>query len=272
MSAVWTIRYATVAPGDPYHARLIDMPRHRVERHTHHDFVELMYVLADGGVHVLDEQPERMVRDTLYLLHPGEAHSVHTEDELSYVNIAIPVATWGSLLDVSGLTGSVGAKVHVRSPAVAEAFVGLVRSGERDPAGLDLLRFASVVLPLFAGHPATAVLPDWLREACSGFDRNQDRWSEGVSLLLGLAAVSHGHLDRSMRRFLGLTPSQWVERRRMRLARQLLVGTESSISVIALKCGYGTVTYFSRRFAMVHGVPPRDYRDRARKVGFPRSW
>jgi AraC-like DNA-binding protein len=53
---------------------------------------------------------------------------------------------------------------------------------------------------------------------------------------------------------------QYVRRRRLQLARELLTTTSLSIGEVAERSGYDDQFHFSRAFKQAHGVNPSAYR------------
>lgn len=72
-------------------------------------------------------------------------------------------------------------------------------------------------------------------------------------------------LDQRIRGLFGVSTSQHITRRRIEHSRHLLDRTEQSISEIALSCGYGDQSSFTRQFRQSVGLPPRAYRERRRE-------
>ena len=67
------------------------------------------------------------------------------------------------------------------------------------------------------------------------------------------------------RREFGITVMQYILKKRMALATQLLLESEYSIGDIAASCGFCDAEYFSRRFKRVHGISPMEYRKQIAK-------
>jgi transcriptional regulator GlxA family with amidase domain len=78
------------------------------------------------------------------------------------------------------------------------------------------------------------------------------------------AGMSERTFSRRYRDETGMTPGHGVERLRVEAARQLLLGTRLPAKRIAVRCGFGTEEALRRAFLRVHGVGPKDYRDRFR--------
>ncbi|RYD35271.1 MAG: AraC family transcriptional regulator [Verrucomicrobiaceae bacterium] len=84
--------------------------------------------------------------------------------------------------------------------------------------------------------------------------------------LAELAGMTVPQLDRRMKRVFHLSTAQFVRKSRIEHAAALLSGTSLPIAGIALDCGYGDQTAFTRQFRATVGMPPAVYRSYARKV------
>jgi DNA-binding response OmpR family regulator len=73
-------------------------------------------------------------------------------------------------------------------------------------------------------------------------------------------ALSEDYLTACFRRELGVTPITYLNRYRVNRARQLLTGTDKSITEIALDVGFSDGSYFSRVFRREVGLSPEAFR------------
>jgi AraC family transcriptional regulator len=78
--------------------------------------------------------------------------------------------------------------------------------------------------------------------------------------LASICGVSAGHLARAFRKSTGLAPHQWLTQRRIERARELLLGSDLSISEIALLCGFSDQSHFTRVFHQGNGRAPAAWR------------
>ncbi len=72
--------------------------------------------------------------------------------------------------------------------------------------------------------------------------------------------VSSRECGRCFQETLGMSPFQFLTDFRLRRACQLLANTGLSATEIAVTCGFGTSSYFSRTFRTRFGYTPREYR------------
>lgn len=96
----------------------------------------------------------------------------------------------------------------------------------------------------------------------------EDALPREVSLgeLAEQACLSSFHLHRAFKAIYRETPGAMLNRRRMELARALLLGADP-IHEVALRCGFSSDSAFSRRFRDRHGLSPREFREAQRGRG-----
>jgi len=63
----------------------------------------------------------------------------------------------------------------------------------------------------------------------------------------------------------GQTPGEAILSRQLEEAQRMLAQTELSITLVAERSGFGSSSDFSRRFRLLEGKSPTEYRQEARK-------
>ena len=105
--------------------------------------------------------------------------------------------------------------------------------------------------------------PDWLISACTAAHQ-PDVFRQGAAGFVAASGRAHPHVSRTMRRFLGQTPSDYVNRIRMDHAARQLTGTSDPLTEIAADCGLPNLSHFHKLFLSTHHETPLRYR-RARQ-------
>jgi AraC-like DNA-binding protein len=85
-----------------------------------------------------------------------------------------------------------------------------------------------------------------------------------VADLAHAAGMSADRLERAMRRSLGISPKQYLIRRRAERAALLLATTDRSVAAVAAECGYYDQSQLTRQFRSHAGMTPSEYRAVAR--------
>lgn len=75
------------------------------------------------------------------------------------------------------------------------------------------------------------------------------------------AYLSRNEFFKWFREQFGITPVEYINRERIKLAKQLLSDKRYSTADISAQCGFNDVNYFVRIFKKIEGITPGAYRD-----------
>lgn len=76
------------------------------------------------------------------------------------------------------------------------------------------------------------------------------------------AGFSKYHFDRLFKKYTNTTYYEYLTSKRIHIAKEYLQRTHMSVSEVATKTGFNSLTAFSRTFKKITGESPRDYRFR----------
>jgi AraC-like DNA-binding protein/quercetin dioxygenase-like cupin family protein len=276
------LRFESHALGRPYHAARVRIAARArdTELHTHADFHEFVGVVSGSGEHLLTTGTQQLRAGDVILVRPSDRHAVRgsAPDGLEFVNVAFPSSAWQGFLDLTR-TNPTSSWASARGPVTFHAaetiavFEHALQRFQDDPGPYDLMRFWIDLLPLvspeeLAVRASASKAPEWLAKACTSM-RAEDNLRGGVPRLLELAGVSAAHLSRSMRTAYGVTPTDFVTDLRLEHASSLLAATNESVAAIAIRCGFASQSYFTRRFTAAHQLSPREFRRRSQRAFVP---
>lgn len=88
-----------------------------------------------------------------------------------------------------------------------------------------------------------------------------------VDTLSKKAYLSRNIFFRWFKEQFGITPLEYINRERIRLARQLLANEKNTIAQVSLQCGFSDVNYFVRAFKRSEGLTPGAYQLLTRNGG-----
>ena len=100
-----------------------------------------------------------------------------------------------------------------------------------------------------------------LRRITEHIDRNLDA-PLSLRELSALTGLSVFHFARTFKERTGLSPHQYVLRRRVERAKELLSEPSASLAEIALRCGFSHQSHFTRAFHQLSGMTPTRWRER----------
>lgn len=107
---------------------------------------------------------------------------------------------------------------------------------------------------------ATASMRD--RRLTKVLDFMEHHHGEDITLdrLAVEATISKFHFVRLFREATGMTPHQWLIRRRLETGRQLVLDGDLSMTEIALRCGFKRANHFTSAYKKRFGLPPLTHR------------
>ncbi len=104
-----------------------------------------------------------------------------------------------------------------------KSFLNTNRFADNETACRYILSLFPYLVQLFLTAPAPeAILPAWFSELLEKMERREN-YTTGLPCLLALANMSQEHLTRSFRRYIGMTPTEYINGKRLSLAAQLLL-------------------------------------------------
>ncbi len=263
-----TLHHADILrPDAAVHLARALLDRGRPKALHDHDFFELSWVQNGRVRHHLPDRTDNLTEGDLLCIRPDHAHALQGRGEVAMVVSLV-------------LHPDLMAKIVARHPHLAErlfwadAPVRLHRDSHAlaalNHAALRLERSAlgpldaeAFLLPLIADlldeTPAPSAAPEWLIAACIAAQR-PEVYRDGAAGFVRIAGHAHPHVSRTARRFLGQSPSEYVNAIRMAHAARQLSGSAEPLADIAADCGIPNLSHFHRLFRAHHGQTPAQYR------------
>lgn len=102
-------------------------------------------------------------------------------------------------------------------------------------------------------------IPDWLKHTCSEMHRS-DYLKQGLQKLFDISCKCPEHVSRSFKKYLGLSPTEYMKSLRLEESRKLLSITDLPMNEISDACGFSSQSYFIRTFKANYGITPLQFR------------
>jgi AraC family transcriptional regulator len=139
----------------------------------------------------------------------------------------------------------------------------------RQGDGLALVSLEGILLEMLAegarhsGADRVAMIPRWLHIAREYLEANFLR-QVSLAEIAAAAGVHRVHLSREFRRYFSTTVGEFLRRKRIEHACQLVSTTQIALAEIAMTCGFSDQSHFSATFRRQIGLTPAKYRQTAR--------
>lgn len=239
-----------------------------------HDFYEL--TLVTEGRMFLDVNGCELVleRGSLVLLRPGDIHS--RQGDVDHINVAFPTRVIGDMFryldDESGHRAIVRGKTPPAARLTDEQTTALQDRLERlnllpEQSRMVFMQLRRVmldvvmeyILPTLQKEDGPAC-PRWLEELCRQLEE-PEVFSGDLSALAARSGYTKEHLCRSFRKYLGMSPTAYLNAKRLNYAANLLLHTDRKVIDIAYASGFQSLSRFYHAFKGRYLVSPVEYRE-----------
>ncbi len=234
------------------------------------DFYEMLWV-QNGTVRLHHEDGKRdLAEGGLVFIGPDQPHGVQGRGEAAIVvSLAVRpgvIRAIGSRHeDLQGVAFWAGSHLPAITHRDIRQLADLNKAAlhlERSPR--QKLHLEAFLLPLLIAldrrpDGLSPDAPDWLVAACTAA-QSPDVFREGAAGFVASCGRAHPHVSRSLRRYMGVTPSDYVNAQRMAYAARRLTGTGDTLAEIATDCGLPNLSHFHKTFLDAFGETPQRYR------------
>lgn len=239
--------------------------------HTH-SFYEIFLINRGKGIHKINGESVLLTEGSFVLIRPRDRHNYAflNQYDMELINIAFPISLFDKICGLLGcpqayLTDApLSPTIELSGDVLGDIREKLLAIGIKEIGG-KRRQYLMAVLPYFlyqfTSGPAftdTAALPSWLSVLIRQMEE-PDNFIAGLPRLLALANLSQEHLNRSFRRFLHMSPTEFINLRRMEYAASLLLEERLQIIDICQECGFCNLSYFYQIFHKQYGCSPRQF-------------
>lgn len=236
-----------------------------------HDFFEV-FIVEEGTVeHRKNGGSEALSRDSVSFIFPEDLHSFSNKKPQTarFVNLAFTPNLFSQALALTAFSGKEELlKNTVYLPAAASRQLidrlfwlrnecSDLCAQSREAMTLTLL---ADILTLFShGAQAPCTIPHWLKTACDEMKKTENL-TIGLPRFIELSGKTQEHLGRCMKKYLSLSPSEFINDLRLEQAAKELRSTQKTVFDIMLDCGFQNASYFNKRFKEKFHLTPTKYR------------
>lgn len=245
--------------------------------HTH-DFYEFFLISKGKGIHRINGSFTLLSEGSFVLIRPSDEHCYDflNQYDLELINIPFLPTYFERVCRLLDCTPAqfdrtvLCPQVELAEPLLSEIREKLLRVGETE-AGTARKQYLSSVLPFFLYQflPLLTVeearpFPDWLSRVLTQMEEPEN-FIEGLPRLIKLSGVTQEYLTRSFQKYLHLSPTEYINIRRMELAASLLLQKKLPIIEVCQECGFRNLSYFYREFGRQYGCSPGKFAENAGK-------
>ena len=265
-------------PALPVHAPYLDRlhySRQRPAEHMHYHFSWELGICRQGsGIFYIGSRVFRYTSGDVSVIAPGVVHIAQSDAEdisgWQFVDIDL-AAVLGQISPEYARLGDSNYSGIIRQPhnGSFRLIVGDILNELRDPGpdSADLIRLRAAELAIrlrrLADHPVSRfILPDNMNEISPAVLYIVNHYQEDVTLdrLAEMCMMSVSTFRRAFLHTMRTTPFEYLYHVRIQTAANLLRTTSLSVTEIATRVGYRTLSSFNRHFRRIMKTSPREMR------------
>jgi AraC family cel operon transcriptional repressor len=242
-----------------------------------HDFYEISVVTGGCVLHEVNGHVDTLTAGDALFIRPGDCHRFDFAEGERYEFFNLPFTpqlfhSAITYLDAAEQAEALCAGRELPEARLSEAEVQQLLREIRlygDIAAKPKLLYMLLIRLLVtcfltgpSGEPTGA--PEWLGRAAREM-RQPANLRQGIGRLYLLAGRSPAYVSRAFRKYLGATPTAYLNRQRLEYARYLLKYTNRSVLDISMECGFDNLSHFYHLFTANARQAPAAYRREFRR-------
>ena len=244
-----------------------------------HDYFEVFFIASGKGTHCIGSHRLLLEKGSLVLMRPDDVHSFSAfnyfdftmynvgfpveemQRALSYMDMPLSLALEPELPPHTVLHGQVRASLEQELAALLQR-----RPEQRLPKLRMLLPGVLDRLLTPTGSSGQLVLPPWLSRLDELMSRREN-YVQGLPRMQELCPYSQAYMNRMFQRYMKLTPTEYINSKRMHYASELLLEKKYDIAEVCYLSGFNNLSYFYTVFRRHYHCAPGAFAARQRAEG-----
>lgn len=244
-----------------------------------HTFYEIFITISGTVTHLINGITQRLPEGTLVFIRPNDVHGYlyNTPESMdtAYVNLTFTYETAEQLFAYLSETFPSQKLLSCDMPPTIilnkiekKRLLNLVSElnsvNWQDKNALKL-RMRSLLCDIFVRFFSNAPehdqgdVPIWFSQLLSDME-HPDNFLNGTERMIELSQRTREHLSRCIKKYLGMSATEYINELKINYASNLLLHTNTPILSICFDCGFQNPSYFNKKFKKKYGISPREFR------------
>lgn len=244
-----------------------------------HEFYEIFVTVSGTVTHFINGVTQKLPEGSLVFIRPDDVHAyIYDSPEstkTAYINLTFTCETARLLFEY--LSDSFPSKYllscdmpptlnlnNIEKKRLLNQIGELNIMNWRDKNSLKL-HMRSLLADIFVRHfsnvinECTDTIPFWLSQLLSEMEQS-DNFIAGIERMVTLSNKSREHLSRCIKKYYGITSSEYINELRINYASNLLIHTNTPVLKICYDCGFQSLSYFYKAFKKKYVISPNEFR------------
>ncbi len=247
--------------------------------HTH-TFYEIFVVTDGTALHMINQSIQTLQRGDLVFIRPKDVHTYefHCSENFRIINVGFSKQIFQSIvvflnnyeelheltradlppiisLDNDNLEKVITAFKDIGNAMKTPHITQTVFTAKSCLASIFIDYYFHYTINETPAHP----FPEWF-SSMIGEMQKIENLQLGFSRMQELSPCSVNHLCRLFKKYLSITPTQYINERRLEYAIYLLTQTSDDILTISSSCGFNNLSHFYHLFKEKYQESPANFR------------
>ncbi len=242
-----------------------------------HEYYEFFYVVRGKALNIMDDGVQVLEKANIIAIRPEDKHFIQSvavakngkTDNFEFFNIPVPIDFMEKQfleceeLKQNIINGTAPACVKISTTELALISTLALEIKEMLPSKKRNYKYFTLVRHLCAmflksKDEKMENIPKWFVDLYVNAERTSAA-ELNYNLLLKSSDVSNKTLLKNFKKFLNITPSAYINMRKMKEAYALVIAGEMNFTEIAMHLGYSDYSHFYRDFTDYYKASPRDF-------------
>jgi AraC family transcriptional regulator, dual regulator of chb operon len=263
-----------IDPETDFHYSFISgIPRYR--SYHRHDFFEVVLVTRGSMYHLIKDEKHVLHEGMLVFIRPEDYHyySKIGGGTCEFINLSFSALIFNTLVKYLGEDLDPDLLLSPRLPPVVmlsndhlEALHKRIDMMNTYFSKIEIkAEFRVVIADILScffherSMKIPAHYPVWFHHFCSKMHK-KEYFTQDISVLYRSVDLSREHISREFKKYLGKTPSAYLNDIRLNYAARLLTHSDNPIIEIAMDAGYDNLSHFYHLFKQKYNISPGTFR------------
>lgn len=244
----------------------------RKTRIHNHDFYEIFLTLTNLQ-HFINGKTEHLERGTLVFVKPKDIHGIiyNEETKCEIINLSFSPRILKLMCEFASVSQTfldnlASVKVMLNEYETRKLSEKLEKAISINSADIIYIRqtlFELFTMFLIKTTSMRKIYPEWFENMCS-LMKEKENFVIGVERMTEISKKSREYVSRSVKKYLGITATEFVNDLRLNYAASKIINTDENITDIGLECGFYSISWFNKMFIKKYGMSPNKFRKRER--------
>ena len=250
--------------------------------HKHHPELEIGFIAEGNGTYVVDDKSFEFKPGDVFFIRANEPHcipSITSDEVIAFVIRINWYYMWNicaDYIDAAKIHTMITAGIPINSYFPKESGVGKIVEeirelfrDENESTRFEIKRRILNLLIIIADSVTDPSIAESVQKAPAHIGEIQNavnyinkNLAKQITLddIAHAASMSRSYVSSYFKLVTGVSPYDYLLTARVEKAIYFLKKTELSVTEIAQKCGFGSLSSFNKTFKKSLGVTPREYR------------